>query len=58
VLDEAPDGLDAGGAGELLELRQLVVRIDALSEHGEDEPALGLETRRGIRTSRRHALPL
>ena len=33
---------------ELLELPDLVVGVDALSEHGKDEPALGLEARRGI----------
>ena len=31
-----------------LELGELVVRVDALREHGEDEPALGLGARRGI----------
>jgi len=54
VLDEARDRLDARRAGELLELRQLVVRIDALHEHGQDKPALGLEARRRIALSRRH----
>jgi succinyl-diaminopimelate desuccinylase len=54
MLDEARDRLDARGAGELLELRELVVRIDALREHGKDEPALGLEARRRYGLSHRH----
>ena len=54
VLDDACDRLDAGGARELLELGQLVVRVDALAEHGEDEPALGLGARRGIGLSHCH----
>ena len=54
VLDEPGDGLDAGGAAELVQLGQLVVRIDSLGEDGEDEAALGLEARRGIGLSRRH----
>jgi succinyl-diaminopimelate desuccinylase len=40
VLHQAGHGLDARRAGELLELAQLVVRIHALTEHGEDEAAL------------------
>ena len=48
VLDDACDGLDARRPGELLELPELVVGIDGLAEHGEDEPALGLEARRRI----------
>ena len=58
MLDETGDRLDACRARELVELRELVVRVDALREHGKDEPALGLETRRGIRPSRRHVLPI
>jgi succinyl-diaminopimelate desuccinylase len=54
VLDEPGDGLDAGGAGELLELGQLGVRVDTLGKHGEDEPALGLRARRRIGLSHRH----
>ena len=34
VLHEARNGLDACRAGELLELRKLVVRIDRLRKHG------------------------
>ena len=49
MLDDPSHGLDAGGPRELLELRELVVRIDPLREHGEDEPALGLEARRSDR---------
>jgi hypothetical protein len=54
VLDETRDGLDARGARELFELLELLVGIDALREHGKDEPALGLEARRGIGLTWRH----
>jgi len=54
VLDEARDGLDTCRTRKLFELRELVVGIDALREHGQDEPALGLEARRGIGLTRRH----
>jgi hypothetical protein len=49
MLDEPVHGLDARGAGELRELGELVVRVEPLSQHREDEPALGLAARRGIR---------
>ena len=48
MLEHASHGPYAGRPGELLELPDLVVGVDALSEHGKDEPALGLEARRGI----------
>ena len=54
VLDDPRDRLDACGPRELLELRELVVRVDPLRENGEDEPALGLEARRRIGLSDRH----
>ena len=54
MLDDARDRLDAGGTRELLELAELVVRVDRLSEHGYDEPALGLEARRRIGLSDCH----
>jgi len=54
VLDEARDGLDTCRTRKLFELRELVVGIDALREHGQDEPALGLEARRGIGLTGRH----
>jgi succinyl-diaminopimelate desuccinylase len=54
VLHEPAHGLYAGGPGELLELGELFVGIDSLSEHGEDEPALGLRARREIGLSCRH----
>jgi succinyl-diaminopimelate desuccinylase len=54
VLDEPRHGLDARSARELLELCELAVGIDALREHGQDEPALGLRARRGIGLSDRH----
>jgi len=54
VLDEPGDGLDARRAAELLQLGELVVGVDALSEDGQDKAALGLEARRRIGLSRRH----
>src|SRR5690242_18246357 len=54
MLNQARDRLDTGRARELLELGKLVVRVDALCEHGEDEPALGLEARRRYGLSHRH----
>ena len=42
MLDDGADRLDAGGARELVDLGQLFVRIRTLSQHREDEPALGL----------------
>jgi hypothetical protein len=54
MLDESRDRLDAGGPRELLELRQLVVRVHALCKDGDHEPTLGLEARRRIGLSDRH----
>ena len=54
MLDEACDRLDARRSRELLELRELFVRVDALCQHGHDESALGLQARRGIGLSHRH----
>ena len=48
------DGLDARRARELLELGDLVGRVGAGREHGEDEPALGLGRRRAIGLFHRH----
>jgi hypothetical protein len=42
LLDELRDRLDSGGARELAELAELVLRVGRLRQHGEDEPALGL----------------
>ena len=42
VLDDPADRLDARGAGELLDLGQLVVGIRSLSQNREHEPALRL----------------
>jgi hypothetical protein len=58
MLHDAADGLDAGGAGELVQLGELLVGIDPLSEHGELEPALGLEAGSGIGLSHRHSSSL
>ncbi len=49
MLDESPHGLDARGAGELRELGELLVRVEPLGQHRENETALGLAARRGIR---------
>src|SRR5207248_2677768 len=54
VLDELRDGLDACGSRQLAQLGELVVRIHALRQHGEDEPALGLAARRRFRLTRCH----
>ena len=54
VLDDLRDRVDAGGARELLELGDLVCRVGAGREHGEDEPALGLGRRRAIGLFHRH----
>ncbi len=58
VLHDARDGLDAGRAGKLFELAELVVRVDRLSEHGKHEPALELAARRGVRLFDCHERPL
>ena len=42
---ELGDRLDARGARELAQLAQLLVGVGALRQHGEHEPALGLEAR-------------
>ena len=42
MLDDPADRLDARGAGELLELGQLVVGIRSLSQNREHEAALRL----------------
>ena len=41
-LDDLGDRVDAGGARELAELRELVVEIGALWQHREQQPTLGL----------------
>src|SRR5262249_11430581 len=42
-LHHGADRLDARRARQLLHLGELVLFVDALSQHGEHEPALGLE---------------
>jgi succinyl-diaminopimelate desuccinylase len=54
VLDDLRDRLHLRGARELLELGELVGRVDPGCEHGEDEPALGLGGPRAIGLSHRH----
>jgi len=56
VLDDAADRLDSGGAREFLELGELGELVGAVgsgSEHGDDEPTLGLGPG-AIGLSRRH----
>ena len=48
-LDQLSDGLDPGRARKLLQLTELAVGVNPLRQHGDDEPALGLGTRRWIR---------
>ncbi len=54
VLDDSADGLYARRPRELLELRELVVTVGSLREHGQHEPALGLGRRGAIGLSYRH----
>src|SRR5439155_26725502 len=54
MLDDLADRLDARSPRELFELGDLVVRVGAGWEHGEDEPALGLGSRRAIGLFHRH----
>ena len=49
ALDELGDGLHSRRPRKLLQLCELANGIHALREHGDDEPALGLGTRSGIR---------
>ena len=56
ALDQPVDRLDSGSARELAQLRELAFRIDAGSQHGEDESALGFGSRRGIRLAYCHAV--
>ena len=42
VLDDGADRLDAGRPGELADLGELLLRVDPLAQHGENEAALGL----------------
>jgi len=41
VLDQVGDGVHHGGPGEVVELTELLVGVDPLWEHRNDEPALG-----------------
>ncbi len=42
VLHDGADRLDAGRPRELAHLGELLVGVDPLAQHGEDEAALGL----------------
>ena len=55
MLDDRADRLDAGRPRELLDLGELVVGVRTLSQHREDEPALGL---RGTWNHRSRLCPL
>ena len=49
ALDELGDGLHTRRPRKLLQLRELATGVHALRQHGDDEPALGIGTRNGIR---------
>ena len=49
ALQELPDGLDARGAQKLPHLGELVLFVNALGQHGDEEAALRLGPGRGIR---------
>ena len=49
ALHQVAHGLDPGGARELAQFVELAIRVDPLRQHRDDEPALGLGTRRRIR---------
>ena len=49
VLDQLGHGLDACGHRELPQFRELAIALDPLGQHGNDESALGLGARRGVR---------
>jgi hypothetical protein len=48
ALDELTDRLDAGRAGKLPQLCELVFLVDATRQHGDDESPLGLRPRSGL----------
>ena len=54
VLDQLGYRVDARGAGELTELRELFSAVRAFREHAENEPALRLRPRLGIGLARCH----
>ena len=54
MLDDPADRLDLRRPRELLELGELVGAVDALREHGEEEPTLGLGRPGAIGLSHRH----
>ena len=53
LLDELADRLDARRARELAQLAELLLGVGGLREHGQHEPALGLDARAGV-LARRH----
>ncbi len=48
MLDDLRHGRDTGGARELAQLGELLLAVDALREHSDDEPALRLRPGRRI----------
>ena len=54
MLDDLPDGVDAGSPRQLGELSELVGGVRALREDAEKEPALRLRPGRGIGLARSH----
>ncbi len=55
VLDDLAHRLHPGRAQELARFRELVAGVGALLQHGDQEPALGLGSWRGIGLSVRHS---
>ena len=53
LLHQLGDRLDARGAGELAQLAELLLGVGGAREHGENEPALGLDARAWV-LPRRH----
>ena len=58
ALDELADGLDTGRPEQLAHLPELLVARRPLGQHRDEEAALGLSPRRGVRLVWRHTLGL
>ncbi len=54
MLHELADGIDARSPRELAQLRELVLGVGPLRQHGDREPALGLHARERIGLALRH----
>ena len=53
--EETPDRRDAGRSQELPQLGELVALVHPGRQHGDDEPALGLRSGRGVRLMVAHS---